>query len=474
MIRSFQRKITLLVLGFLLIILAGVVFAINYVNWKDLTDQAEYSLEVIVENNGRRPGMGFRPEEDVPPPWLQDQQEPEDIGEAAYASDEDTEEADEDDLTDYDETDEEDLDYGNNYEDFLDEIDDEEERPFRPEMGREADREFAANLSTFYTVQLDEAGSVLSWTSDRQDLYTDEQVAASVKEALAAKKDFGRIGNQFFRLKDEETGSFLVVLDARMEMSRARSLLKTTTLTALLAYLILGLTAALLIRRMTRPVQDAFDKQKQFVWDASHELKTPLAVISANAEVLAGEIGENEWLQYIQSEVKRTDHLVQNLLTLARMDKGTVEPVFRPFDLSQAVLQVALPFESTVFEAGKTLDLEVPDGVTVKGDEDMIQQLVVILLSNAVKYSDDHGSIKVVLNSHGPVLLVHNTGPAIGPEALPHVFDRFFRGDAAHNRETPGNGLGLAIAKNIVEAHKGTITAESSPEKGTTFTVTFS
>ena len=107
MIQKLQRRFTLLVLGVLLVILAGVVFAINYVNWKDLTDQAEYSLEVIVENNGRRPGMGFRPEEDVPPPWLQDQQEPEDIGEAAYASDEDTEEADEEDLTDYDETDEE-------------------------------------------------------------------------------------------------------------------------------------------------------------------------------------------------------------------------------------------------------------------------------------------------------------------------------------------------------------------------------
>ena len=196
-------------------------------------------------------------------------------------------------------------------------------------------------------------------------------------------------------------------------------------------------------------------------------------MISANAEVLAGEIGENEWLGYIQSEVKRTDHLVQNLLTLARMDKGSVEAVFRPFDLSQAVLQVALPFESTVFEAGKTMELDVPDGVMVKGDQDMIQQLVVILLSNAVKYSDDGGAIRVTLDARGPVLKVHNTGPAISPEVLPHIFDRFFRGDAAHNRETPGNGLGLAIAQNIMDVHKGKITAESSPEAGTTFTVTF-
>ena len=471
MIRTFQRRITLLVLGFLLVILAGVVFAINYVNWKDLTDQTEYSLEVIVKNNGRRPGMRLRQDEDLPPPWLREQQEdtePEDTGEAAYDTD-----AEEDTETDGNEwTVDEDLDHGNDYDDFLDE--DEEAPPFPPGMQREADRDFAANLSTFCTVRLDKTGTILSWTSDRQELYTDEQVEAFVKSALASNKDFGRIGSQFYRLKTEDAGSLLVVLDARMEVSRAHSLLKTTTLTALLAYLILGLTAALLIRRMTKPVQDAFDKQKQFVWDASHELKTPLAVISANAEVLAGEIGENEWLQYIQSEVRRTDHLVQNLLTLARMDKGTVEPVFQPFDLSQAILQVALPFESTVFEAGKTLELEVPDGVTVKGDEDMIQQLVVILLSNAVKYSDEHGSVRVELDPHRPILRVHNTGPAIDPEALPHVFDRFFRADSSHNRETPGNGLGLAIAKNIVEVHKGRITAESRSETGTTFTVIFS
>ena len=471
MIRKLQLRLTLLVLGFLLVILAGVVFAINYVNWKDLTDQAEYSLEVLVKNNGRRPGM-MRPEEDdFAPPWA----DTESAGntEVTWEDGEGTDDdAVEEDGADTDLDDGDDLDGGNDYEDFIDDILD--ERPFRPDWQKRNDMDFAANLSTFYTVQLDTCGVVMSWTSDRQELYTDQQVNEVVAAALAAKKDFGRVGSQFYRLKEDTSGSLLVVLDARVDVSRANSLLKTTVLTGLLAYLVLGVTAALLIRRMTRPVQEAFDKQKQFVWDASHELKTPLAVISANAEVLAGEIGENEWLQYIQSEVRRTDNLVQNLLTLARMDKGSVEAMFRSFDLSQAVLQVALPFESTVFEAGKTMEIDVPDGIMVRGDQDMIQQLVVILLSNAVKYSDEGGSIHLALEAKGPILKVHNTGPAISPEVLPHIFDRFFRGDAAHNRETPGNGLGLAIAKNIVEAHKGRITAESSPEAGTTFTVCFS
>ena len=125
--------------------------------------------------------------------------------------------------------------------------------------------------------------------------------------------------------------------------------------------------------------------------DASHELKTPLAVISANAEVLEQEIGENEYLGYIRSEVRRTDTLVRNLLTLARLDRNEANAEMKPFDLSRALLDVALPFESTVYEAGKMLETEIPDGIDCCGNEEMIKQLTVILLSNALKYSDEYG-----------------------------------------------------------------------------------
>ena len=237
--------------------------------------------------------------------------------------------------------------------------------------------------------------------------------------------------------------------------------------------MVMGLGAVLLILRMTRPVKEAFDKQKQFVWDASHELKTPLAVISANAEVLSGEIGDNEWLGYIQSEVRRTDKLVQNLLTLARLDWDDLPVMKERVDLGQAILQVALPFESTVFEAGKTLQLHVPEGIFCMGDSAMLQQLVVILLSNAVKYSDEKGHISLALESRGEkcILRVHNMGTPIDAATLHHIFDRFYRGDSSHNAENPGNGLGLAIASTIVRTHRGKISVTSTAEEGTCFTV---
>ena len=146
------------------------------------------------------------------------------------------------------------------------------------------------------------------------------------------------------------------------------------------------------------------------------------------------------------------------------------------FDLSRAVLSVALPFESVAFEEGKTLTIDVPDGVELYGSEEMLKQLTAILLSNAVKYSNAGGSVRVSLAAKGDkrVLKVFNTGEAIPNEAQSRVFDRFYRVDSSHNSEVGGNGLGLAIAKSIVETHKGRIDLFSAPNEGTTFTVTLS
>ena len=281
---------------------------------------------------------------------------------------------------------------------------------------------------------------------------------------------------QYYSLMDDESsdGQLLVVLDARLEYISAYRMLRTTVLVAASACVVLSLGAYLLIRRMLRPVQESIDRQKQFVWDASHEFKTPLAVISANAEVLTRELGPNEYLGYIQSEVRRTDNLVQSLLTLARMDKGTVTAEMKRIDLSEALLEVVLPFESTVFEAGRTLETGIADGVWIKGDRAMLQQLVVILLSNALKYSNEGGLIRLTLaqKGHGAIITVYNTGSGIAPENLEKIFDRFYREDISHSHEVEGNGLGLSIAKTIVQLHNGRIHAESEYGKDAVFIVT--
>ena len=423
MIKRLRRRMTLMVIAVLILVSAGIVIAIHLSNERSIAAQAEDTLAALSEGSGK-------PESprETPPPKPSDDDD------------------------------------GNRFGRKND------RRSGRGQLPEIRSGSEAAGLSNSYTITLNTDGSVASWTSDRTDLYSDEQVADVAAAALADGKVCGRIGTQFYR----KTSDGLIVLDARLDYLSASNVLRSTILVAAVSCALLSLLAWLLIRRMVQPVENAFSKQKQFVSDASHELKTPLAVISANAEVLEQEIGENEYLGYIRSEVRRTDTLVNNLLTLARMDKGGAETEMKPFDLSRAMLDVALPFESTVFEAGKTMETDIPEGISCVGSEEMIKQLTVILLSNALKYSDEGGRIDISLKARGRLreIRVFNTGKAISPEDQEHIFDRFWRADPAHSRETGGHGLGLSIARTIVETHRGKITVDSREGFGTAFTVT--
>ena len=425
MIRKLCIRMTLMVIAVLILVSAGIVLATHLSSERNIAAQAQEALSVLSDSSGAAENR-----KDNPPP--------------KPGEDDD----------------------GNR---FGRKNDRRGGRDMLPDIRSGGDAA-KAGLSSSYTVTLNEDGSVASWTSDRSDLYSDGQVADVAAAALAQGTDAGRIGTQFYR----KTADGLVVLDARLDFLNASNALRSTILIAGVSCLLLSLLAWLLIRRMVRPVEDAFNRQKQFVSDASHELKTPLAVISANAEVLEQDIGENEYLGYIRSEVRRTDTLVNSLLTLARLDKGAAETAMKPFDLSRALLDVTLPFESTVFEAGKTMETDIPEGIGCTGNEEQIKQLAVILLSNALKYSDEGGKIGVSLKARGKQreIRVFNTGDIISPEDREHIFDRFWRADPAHGRETGGHGLGLAIAKTITDAHHGKITVDSREGSGTAFTVT--
>ena len=335
--------------------------------------------------------------------------------------------------------------------------------------------ELQADLGNYAVMILNEDGSILSSVSIREDLYTEEELAELTERILAQNKAQGQIERQYYMIRDLPNNTRqLIVLDNRLAGENARQFLITTIIVAACAWLLLSIGATMLILRMIKPVEEAFVKQRQFVSDASHELKTPLAVISANAQALVRENGHNEQADYILSEVGRADTLVKNLLSLARLEQATPQAGFAPFNLSEAIESVVLPFESTVYEAGRTLETEIPGQVTYIGQEEMIKQLVVILLSNALKYSDDHGVIRLKLETRGNkrILTVFNTGEGIAPENRERVFDRFWREDSAHGSDIPGQGLGLAIAKSIVDLHKGHITAGGEWHRNAVFTVT--
>ena len=222
-----------------------------------------------------------------------------------------------------------------------------------------------------------------------------------------------------------------------------------------------------------RPVKRAWEQQRQFVADASHELKTPLTVILANTSILMSHpertiASQSQWVESTQAEGERMQGLVADLLLLARLDAEETDIVkSKPkerIDLSNLVEGELLQFESVAFERAIELESNVDEGIAVQGS----------ILDNACKYAGDNGKVRVELHAQNgnACLVVHNTGSLIPAEDLQHVFDRFYRADKARTSGAGGFGLGLSIAKEVAEEHGGTITAKSSDEEGTTFTAT--
>ena len=329
------------------------------------------------------------------------------------------------------------------------------------------------SFSNLITAQLDKSGNIVSWFSDRQDLYDEEYITAAAEKILAENGNFGALDGQYYLISENSGGYYLALLDNAVAFKNLRNTLVIALVSGAAAWALLLVLAVFLVNKMTKPVAEAFEKQKRFVADAGHELKTPLAVISANANVLENEIGENKWISYIQTETGRMDGLVKNLMELAALDDSPKASNYTDFDLSKADLSASLPFESLAFENGKVIQLEIQPNITYMGSEEQIKQLSTILLSNAVKYGGERGIIKVSLSAERKKisLSVYNTGQGIENEEKSKIFDRFYRVDKARSRQNGSYGLGLAIAKAIVDEHGGKISVDSEYGKWICFNV---
>lgn len=325
-----------------------------------------------------------------------------------------------------------------------------------------------------FSVLLDYNNEVLKISLNRNIIVQQTDIISYVNAALATGQETGVIGTYAFMVQQKRYGKIVVFLDISIQQQQNRNLIATTVTIGLISIFIFFVIALILSFWLVKPVKETIDKQKLFISNASHELKTPLAVISANADVLESEIGDNKWLSYIRSESVRMSELVNELLCLARLDdKSGHKLIMSEFNLTDVVLQTALPFESTVFEMGKKFDVDAEPDIMYRGDESSIKHVLTILIDNAIKYSSEHGEIFVKLYTHSgkKVIEVYNTGDGIPQDKLDKVFERFYRQDEARNSKSGGYGLGLAIAKATVERHNGKIYAKSEYGKWAKFIV---
>lgn len=325
-----------------------------------------------------------------------------------------------------------------------------------------------------FSVLLTDDNEVITISFNRDIVVLQNDILAYANQALASKQETGFLGHYAYMVKSRPYGKIIVFLDVSVVLNQQENLIVTTSIIGVIAVIIFFLIALGLSFWLVRPVKETLNKQKLFISNASHELKTPLAVISANADVLSAEIGENKWLSYIQKESIRMAELVNELLSLARLDdKASNKLIKSEFCLTDILLQTALPFESRMFEMGKKFEVDAEEDIFYTGDQSAIKHIISILIDNAVKYSDEHGeiSVKLFLQNNKRVLEVYNTGIGIKKEKLEKIFERFYREDEARNSKSGGYGLGLAIAKETVKAHGGRIYAESEYQKWAKFTV---
>ena len=324
-----------------------------------------------------------------------------------------------------------------------------------------------ANESRFFSVTVGDDGScALGDTTHVSEEDADSLVELATR-ALAGERTSGFWGDYLFRVNGQSGERVALFLNCETKLTRVRLLALISAVACagcvLLAWLLVGLFSS----RAIRPLVESAIQQKQFITDAGHELKTPLTVISANMDVLTLETGENEWIRSTQKQVANLRGLVGELIYLSRLDEEDAKLQKTEVDLSKLVAESAEPFVGMAEFAGKTLNVDVEDGVHMTGDGAMLGRLVSILCDNAVKYAPEGDTIAVILarSRKGIMLITDNAVlQPMSDETLRHLFDRFYRADASRSRESGGYGIGLSVARAIAEKHGGSIRVRQTPE----------
>ena len=311
----------------------------------------------------------------------------------------------------------------------------------------------------FFSVWLDDEKQIVNTNMDSVSTITEQDVEDYTDKVLKRGKERGWIGDYRYRIMDTEDGTTVVFVNGNTYNNTSNRLLFTALLVLLGSASLILILTVVVSKRAVRPVAESYEKQRQFITDANHELKTPLTLILSNLDIVESELGKNEWLDDIRSEGERMGLLINQLVMLSRMDESTDSVMREEFNLSSAVADTVSEFESLAEERDHTLTSSINPSVYYYGDESLIRRLTAILLDNAIKYCDTGGNIQLSLTCRRhPVLTVENTYQDVDKLELNRLFDRFYRADKA--RTFSGSfGIGLSIAQSIVKSHKGNIAA---------------
>jgi signal transduction histidine kinase len=441
MIKTLRRKFIAIAMGSMALVLILLIGGMNFINYRSMLSDTDMRLDILADNKGRFPLEEASPSDSSRPSSPSDNysnppQEPEMHINSGY--------------------------------------------PLRRDMHNLSAE--APYDTRFFTVVLKDDGSTVSVDTGKIAAVTTSQ-AVDMARALLEKNNDKTVGfTDGYRYRivsidgtNNETNTMYIFLNCERELNSFRNSLVSSISVSLIGMLLVFVLVVFFSKLLVKPVAESYDKQKRFITDASHELKTPLTIIDANTEVLEMETGENEWTKSIHNQVNRLSSLTKQMVFLSRMDEGgSASLTMLDFSLSDAVEETADSFKAVASSSNKQLICNITPDITMYGDETSIRQLVALLLDNAIKYSSEDGKIILTLKLSGrnKLLTVWNSSDNISVGKQDILFERFYRADSSRSSKAGGSGIGLSVAKAIVTAHKGKITAKSDDGNSIIFSIT--
>lgn len=328
--------------------------------------------------------------------------------------------------------------------------------------------------SRYFTVRINEREKVASVDVAHIASVNTEAAAKLAYSLYKSGKDKGFSSDFRFRAVDSDEGTLYIFLDCGRELNTFRNFSGATLAIGVIALTLVFVLVCIFSKAAIKPTAEAYAKQKRFITDAGHEIKTPLAIIGAANDVIELDNGESEWTQSIRNQVKRLSSLTEKLVMLSKMDEESTKLVKKEFNLSDAVTETASSFSAVAAAKNKTLNVNIEPSVVYTGDENAVKQLVSLLTDNALKYCNENGTVNVALRKNGKKneITVFNTVDSITRGEHSEFFERFYRADGSRSVKTGGHGIGLSVAQAIATAHKGKITAFAPDEHSVLFTVT--
>ena len=427
MISRLRKKFIVAAILAVFLVLLLLIGSINFLNYRSMIAEADETLQILSSNNGVFPRQMFRgqdfpkdrdpsPDPQIPPP----------------------------------------AEGGNG-----------------PFDARRGDNRELAYQTRYFAAWLEADGSCVRLNTDNLASLTDEEAAALAESVFGTGREKGFSGEYRFCRTLYGGETMLLFLNCQRELGAFRTFLYASIGISLGGILAVFLLLLLFSSRIVRPIAESYEKQKRFITDAGHELKTPIAIIQADADVLESELEEeSEWITDIRRQTHRLTELTSDLIYLSRMEEENSGIRMEEFSFSELAEETAHSFQALALSQGKQFRSSVESGLNMNGDEKAVAKLVSILLDNAMKYSPEGGSVELSLDRSGrnARLVVKNSSLPMEKGNADKLFERFARADSSRNSESGGFGLGLAIAKAVTEAHRGKIHAES--EDGASLTVT--